>query len=102
MNTISIFFLPFLFAFLASYILTPYIIRLSRTLGIIDDPKKNKHPKVIHTYPVPRGGGMAIFVAIALSTFLFLPFDKHTLAILIGALILTITGILDDKYNINP
>jgi len=85
-----------------SYLLTPLIIRLAPRLGIIDDPKKHKHPKVIHTYPTPRGGGLAIFAAIAITAIIFLPLDKHLKGILAGATIVAIMGFLDDKYNLNP
>jgi len=93
---------PFLFALLLALFITPLIIKFANATGIVDDPKKNKHPKVIHTYPVPRGGGLVIFLAISVSTLLFLPLDKHLVGILIGALILTVLGIIDDKYNLNP
>ncbi len=93
---------PFLFALISAFLLTPPIIKLANLTGIVDDPKINKHPKVIHTYPVPRGGGLAIFLAIIISSVFFLPPDKHLIGILIGALILTVLGILDDKYNLNP
>jgi len=94
--------LPFLFAFVASFFITPLIIKLAYFLKIIDDPTKNRHPKVIHTYPVPRGGGMAIFLAMSVSILLFLPFDKYIWGILLGATILVIMGYFDDKHNLNP
>jgi UDP-GlcNAc:undecaprenyl-phosphate GlcNAc-1-phosphate transferase len=71
-------------------------------LGIIDDPRTHKHPKVIHTYPVPRGGGIAIFAGILGASLIFLPLDKHSIGILFGAFLLTILGILDDKYDLSP
>ncbi|HJX45602.1 MAG TPA: MraY family glycosyltransferase [Patescibacteria group bacterium] len=89
-------------SFFVSYLITPQVIKLAYKIGIIDDPKKKKHPKVIHTYPVPRGGGLAIFLAVFISAILFLPLDKHLLGILIGALILVGLGIFDDKYDLNP
>jgi UDP-GlcNAc:undecaprenyl-phosphate GlcNAc-1-phosphate transferase len=81
---------------------TPIVIKLAERIGIIDDPAKNKQPKVIHTYPVPRGGGIPIFFALLICSFLFLPIDKHIIGILIGAAILVVMGTLDDKYNLNP
>lgn len=101
-NTITLFFAPFLVSIILSYTATPFVIRFANKIGIIDDPKKNKHPKVIHTYPTPRGGGLSIFLAILLSTIIFLPLDKHMVSILIGAFLLTTLGLADDKYNLNP
>lgn len=94
--------LPALIAFLLAFFITPFVIKLAEKIGIIDDPATNKHIKVIHTYPVPRGGGLAIFLALSISALMFIHVDKHLIGILLGALILTITGLLDDKYNLNP
>jgi len=85
-----------------AYYSTPFVIKIAKKLGVIDDPKKSKHPKVIHTYPVPRMGGLAIFIAVFIASIIFLPFDKHLIGILAGAIILAIMGVLDDKYNLNP
>ena len=94
--------LPALVAMAVSALSTPLVIKLAGRLGLIDDPKTHKHPKVIHTYPVPRGGGMAIFLAVAVASLIFLPLDKHLKGILAGAGVLTIMGILDDKYDLSP
>lgn len=81
---------------------TPLVIKYAGKIGIIDDPTKNKHPKVIHTYPVPRGGGIPIFIALLVASLVFLPIDKQLIGILIGATILVVMGVLDDKYDLNP
>ncbi len=96
------FLLPWLVATFISFLTTPLVIKFAGRLGIIDDPQKSSHPKVIHTVPTPRGGGIPIFLALLLTALLFLPIDKHMVGILIGALILVVMGILDDKYNLNP
>jgi len=102
MNLELIFIFPLIVSALLAYGLTPLSIWLAWKLDLIDDPKKNKHPKVIHTKPTPRAGGLAIFLAIAITSIVFLPLDKHLIGILSGALLLTVIGLLDDKYNINP
>lgn len=86
----------------AAYVSTPLVIKIAHKIGIIDDPKKSKHPKVIHTYPTPRGGGLAIFSGVLIATLVFLPLDKHLIGILLGAILIVAIGILDDKYNLNP
>lgn len=94
--------LPGVLAAVIAFISTPLVIWLAKKINIIDDPRKNKHPKVIHTYPVPRGGGLATFIGVVIATFIFLPIDKHVLGILLGAILIVVVGIIDDKYNINP
>ncbi len=98
----TLFFLPAIISLLISFSSTPLIIKLAKKFGLIDDPAKKKHPKVIHTYPVPRAGGLAIFLGVAISALLFLPLDKHLKGILAGALILVVLGLLDDKFDLNP
>ena len=101
-NLRNLFLLPWLTAAIVAFASTPLVIKFARNLGIIDDPKRNKHPKVIHTYPTPRGGGIPIFLALLVSIFIFLPIDKHAVGILIGAAILVVMGTLDDRLNLNP
>jgi len=94
--------IPALASGLLSFLSTPSIIKFAQKIGIVDDPKKHLHPKVIHTYPVPRGGGLAIFIAISISSVLFLPLDKHLVGILGGVIILALLGLVDDKLDLNP
>ncbi len=98
MELIKYILIPGLIAFLA----TPFTIKIAEKLKIIDDPRTHKHPKVIHTYPVPRGGGLPIYISILISSLLFLPFDHHLRLILLGATLIVTIGFLDDKYNLNP
>jgi UDP-GlcNAc:undecaprenyl-phosphate GlcNAc-1-phosphate transferase len=98
----KLFILPLLVSAVVSYLFTPFAIKFAWRYGLIDDPKKNKHPKVIHTKPTPRGGGLSILVGLIAGSLLFLPLDRHLAAILLGGIILTVMGILDDKYNLSP
>lgn len=93
---------PLVVAFLIVAGLTPVVIKLAKRLKIIDDPRKSKHPKVIHSYPVPRGGGLSLFVGVAIASLIFLPLDKHLIGILAGATLIAFMGILDDKFDLNP
>jgi len=93
---------PVILSFLLALGLTPIIIKLYKKMKWLDDPKKQKHPKVVHEYPVPRGGGIVIFSTITIVSLLFLPLDKHLIGILLGGLVLMISGVLDDVYDLNP
>lgn len=94
--------LPFIVSFIIAVGVTPLVIMVYRKKGWIDDPKKNNHPKVVHTKPTPRGGGIVIFIAVLLATILFIPFSKHISGILLGALMITCIGFLDDIHNLHP
>ncbi len=99
---INLVFYPVFLTGLLSYLITPLIIKYAKRLGIMDDPSKSNHPKVIHTHPTPRGGGVPIFLSILFAAIFFIPMDKHLTAILSGAFIIFLMGFLDDKYNLNP
>ena len=62
-DTLKLVLTPAILSFIVAYFATPLVIKLAEKIGIIDDPRKKTHPKVIHTYPTPRGGGLAIFIA---------------------------------------
>jgi len=93
---------PLVISFLISLISTPLVIKIVKKIGLIDDPSKKKHPKIIHTYPVPRGGGIPILFALIGASLIFLNFDKHLLGIISGATLAVFIGVLDDKYDLNP
>jgi UDP-GlcNAc:undecaprenyl-phosphate/decaprenyl-phosphate GlcNAc-1-phosphate transferase len=95
-------YLPLILSFTASFLITPLVIKIYKKKGWLDDPKKTKHPKVVHKYPVPRGGGIPIFLSLLLTSLFFLPLDKHLIGILIGGFLILIIGILDDFYNLSP
>lgn len=100
--------LPIILTTLFAYLLTPLIIKLAWKYKIIDDPKIHKHVKVIHSKPIPRGGGTAIYLAILFAILIFIPLDKHMIGIMVGATILVLMGLVDDisthrpKFTLSP
>ncbi len=94
--------LAFFISFFIALIAAPLIIRLYLRFRWVDDPKQAPHAKKTHSIPIPRGGGIVVFIAILLSSVLFLTFDSYLIAILVGAAILALVGIVDDIYDINP
>lgn len=95
-------YLAFLSAFLASFLITPLVIIFAKKYELTDDAKKRAHPANTHQGIIPRAGGAGIFLTISLVTFFFIPINKIIFFTLIGALFLTVIGILDDKYDIPP
>lgn len=79
-------------AFILSALLMPLMIFALRKLGIMDEVAPNK----IHARPVPRGGGVVIFLAFAVAT--LLPgYRSHAMnGVIIGAFICLVVGMLDD------
>ncbi len=94
--------LPFLLSLLISLVITPITVFLFNRLGWVIDPKKNPHPAHLHKTPVPKGGGVPIFLAVFLTVGFFLQIDKHLLAIGLASLLVLLTGIVDDVRGLNP
>ena len=91
-----------LFAFAVAaaiaWLLVPVAERIAWRIGAVDYPNERS----LHTDPTPKLGGLAIFVAIAVSTVLFLPWAVQTQALLVGAVVITVVGVVDDIFDLNP
>ena len=92
--------LPVLVSFLITLAATPLVIIFAKKTGLIDDPKIHKHPALIHTKPIPRAGGIALFLGV-LGGIFFLPMTKISVALFTASLLALIIGTLDDKYDIS-
>ena len=88
----------FLLAGILALLLVPYTDRLARRVGAIDFPNERS----LHEAPTPKLGGLAILVAVLVTGLIWLPWDAETRAILIGAVLITAVGFLDDIYDFNP
>ncbi len=93
---------PFLVSFSISMILFPLVIKIAYKFKLVDDPKKHKHPAIIHTKPIPRMGGLPIYLAVLFTSVIFIPMDKIFVSILFSGAIVTLIGVLDDKYDLSP
>lgn len=89
-------------SFFISLIVTPGVIAFFRRRGWVEDPKLKSHPKVVHRHPVPRGGGIPIFLAVSFTSLLFLKADPQLLVILFACFINLIVGLIDDLKDISP
>ncbi|HFU5573894.1 TPA: glycosyltransferase family 4 protein, partial [Enterococcus faecium] len=86
---------------LLSLILTPVFKIISVQTGMVDKPNERRINKV----PMPSAGGLPIFISFVISTlFLFrkiIP-QSYIVPILIASLVIIVTGVLDDKYELTP
>ena len=65
-----------LLACVVSFLSTPLVKRLAYKLGAIDVPKDNRR---MHKTPIPRLGGLAIFIAFIFTALLFAEIDRQML-----------------------
>lgn len=98
----------FLGALALALILTPICREFVRKLGMIDQPDARR----IHKKPIPRGGGLSVFLAyqLVLGLYVFLS-QAHISSVfsysfqntfLLGSSALLILGFIDDKRGMHP
>ena len=88
-----------LVAFGVSFLLTPAVKRFAELVGAIDVPKDGRR---MHDHPIPRMGGLAIFLGFVLAVLLFVPLTRQITGILLGALIIAVMGAIDDILCLKP
>lgn len=90
---------PILLAFLVALILTPLIIKLAFRFGFLDIPKDDRR---MHNKPIPISGGVAMYLAIMVGIFLFIDLNREIISLMIGATIIVVCGLVDDKTDMSP
>ncbi len=106
-------FTPFLLAALVSAALVPVARRLALAWHAVAAPG-GRH---IHRAPTPKLGGLAVvgsFFLVVIGYLLVAPeqlqfvaqttlgIDRNLIGVLLGGLILVVTGTIDDRYDLNP
>lgn len=87
------FLLPMIVATLVTLIATPIVKKLAHRVGAIDIPKDDRR---VHKTPIPRLGGLAIYLGFILTILLFTQVDREILGMVIGATIIVAMGVVDD------
>lgn len=80
-------------AMVVSFLMCPLVKSFAYKIGAIDVPKDNRR---MHKKPVPRLGGLAIFLGFIVSLLVFVPIDRQLRGILLGAVIIVVLGVVDD------
>jgi UDP-GlcNAc:undecaprenyl-phosphate GlcNAc-1-phosphate transferase len=81
-----------LVAFAVVVLLTPAVGGMARLLGVVDTPGGRR----LNRRPIPRLGGLALFLGIFIPALAFLPFSHETRGLLLGAAIAVTVGAVDD------
>jgi len=93
-------------AFACCFIWKPFVISMCRKKGLVDVPKDSRR---VHSKPMPRCGGIAIFTAsmVALLVYYLLTkdvpsiaFNMQFLGYLVGAILIFTMGIIDDIFSL--
>jgi UDP-GlcNAc:undecaprenyl-phosphate/decaprenyl-phosphate GlcNAc-1-phosphate transferase len=83
--------------FIASILITPLVKKLALKIGATDQPNSRK----VHQTIMPRLGGLAIFVSYLIGFMILMPESPYKYPILLGSIVIVITGIVDDVFEIS-
>jgi len=85
-------------AFAIVVLLTPAVGGMARMLGAVDRPDARR----LNRRPIPRLGGLAIFLGILVPSLAFLDLSSESRGVLLGAAIATVVGAVDDFRGLSP
>lgn len=102
MSNLNLTVLPLLLGLIVSWLVTPATIYIYRSLGWVVDPKKQKHPAHVHEKPVPKGGGVPVFLGTLLPMVVFLRWDSALWAMVLAGVVVVVVGVLDDVWDLSP
>ncbi len=87
-----------LIAFGIVVLLTPAVGGMARMLGVVDRPDERR----VNRRPIPRLGGLAIFLGIIVPSLAFLELSGEMRGILLGAAVACVVGAVDDFRGLDP
>jgi len=79
-------------------LLTPAVGGMARLLGVVDEPDGRR----LNRRPIPRLGGLAIFLGILVPALAFLDLTGEMRGIVIGAAVACVVGAVDDFRGLTP
>jgi UDP-GlcNAc:undecaprenyl-phosphate GlcNAc-1-phosphate transferase len=92
----------FVAAFAVAALLTPLTARFARRVGAVDQPKA----RGLGRGSTPLLGGLAVFAGALVSGLLFIETTSRTqdrfVGILAGAVLITLVGAIDDRFDLHP
>lgn len=77
--------------------LTPLTIRIAPYIGAVDVPRDGRR---MHKTPIPRAGGIAVFLSFLAAVALIGRAERGMIRFLFGALIIVLLGIFDDVFRL--
>lgn len=84
--------LAFTVALAIAFFLTPKVKELAVKAGAMDRPNARK----VHTVPIPRMGGLAIYLGFITAVLLSMHLTHDLVGLLLGGSVILIVGIIDD------
>jgi len=79
-------------------LLVPLVRKAAIKLGLVDRPNNRK----IHKSPIPRVGGVALFLGSLIGALPFLKENSATLGVLLASAFIFVIGLIDDLIDLKP
>ncbi len=89
-------FYPFMISAIAGLLLVPLVRRIALKHGLVDRPGGRK----IHTKPIPRIGGLAVYVGSMIGALPFLSDSNATMGVMLAGTFVFIIGFIDDLLDL--
>ena len=89
----------FILALAVAFAATPAVKMLAIRIKAVDVPRDSRR---MHKTPIPRLGGLAIFLGFLVSILIFGRTGPQMAAILVGAILLVALGMVDDVVALKP
>ena len=90
---------PLLVAFVVAAAVTPAAIKIAPKIGAMDIPKDERR---MHKKPMPRFGGIAIYLGIMVALVIFALKDKGVTSVMTGCTLIYMLGLIDDLKDLKP
>jgi len=91
------YFILFLTALFVSTVLVALLVKYAEPLRFVDIPDHRK----VHVTAIPRVGGIGMVLGSLIALLLWLELDPSTRILLWGIGVLSVFGVLDDRFNLN-
>ena len=86
--------------FICSTLIMPFMKKIAVYINAIDMPRSDEGNRHIHKKPIPKLGGVGIFLAFLIGYMLFGKESVQMNSILIGSFIIILTGLIDDVKSL--
>ena len=90
---------PLLVAFVVAAAVTPAAIKIAPKIGAMDIPKDERR---MHKKPMPRFGGIAIYLGIMAALAVFALKDQGITSVMTGCTLIYMLGLIDDLKDLKP
>lgn len=88
--------LVFFIAMIVAFVATPVVRRQAVRTGLVDRPGQRR----MHSHPVPKGGGVAIYAAFWIALFLGGSTTNHLWPLFWASTLIVAVGLIDDRFEL--